>query len=90
MKVEIRHIRSATVSGYAAIYIVRLPSGETRNFGIDYRAAHAFVDSGNVARPAGKYYLRYNKQTRRIDRINRFCGLAADSFEPLPVDADAI
>ncbi len=43
MKVEIRHIKTNTTLGYSAVYFVRLSNGTTKEFGIDYKAAKAFV-----------------------------------------------
>jgi hypothetical protein len=43
MKVQIRHIKSQTVCGYAAVYVVVDANGVTHNFGIDYKAAYQFA-----------------------------------------------
>ena len=35
-----------------------------------------------IGRAQGKYRLVYNKQTRKIDKVSNFDGLAVESFDP--------
>jgi hypothetical protein len=48
MKVEVRHIKSATPCGFAAVYVVRLHDGKIKSFGGDYKAAFAFVAAAGL------------------------------------------
>ena len=47
-KVEIQHIKTHAVAGYIAVYFVRLADDTRRDFGTDYKAAHAFVRTLNA------------------------------------------